>query len=96
MGLTLPNCARDQGSNPAHIYSAALEAEAGATKHTSLPIIITTLRAAREQASLTAGLQFHPTTLFKTPPASAVFPRIPVQFTWQYLLLVREMPALSP
>lgn len=42
MGLSLPNCARHQGSNPSDIYAAALEAEAAATKQTSLPIIITT------------------------------------------------------
>ena len=49
LGLILPNCARDQGSNPCDIYSAALEAEAGATKQTSLPIIVTTSEPSENQ-----------------------------------------------
>lgn len=41
LGFSMPKCARVQGSDSSDIYPAALEAEAAATKQTSLPIIVT-------------------------------------------------------
>lgn len=75
LGLSLPNGARDQGSNPSDIYAAALDAEAAAaaTKQTSLPIIITTSEPSENKQPDSRSL-VSPLKLFKTPP---VFPRIP-------------------